>query len=253
MDNLERLDRYLDHDLPTDQRQQLERDLSTDPALRELYDALRMARQAVQAHGLRQHVRRRHAELLSELPAAPAEEARVVAMPVRRVATWLPRIAAGLAFVLLAAGGYWFSRTDAETLYESKFVAYHLPVSRSTAPLLTPLDSLYQAGAYPAVVARYRAAALPTPRDRFLAGVSYLELGQPAPAIAVFEALRAAPGPPQFVEETDFYLALAYLRAHRPEAALPLFTRIRQNPEHPYRGAVTRGDVLTLQALDLKH
>lgn len=40
MDNLERLDRYLDDDLPTDQRQQLEDDLRTDPALWELHDTM---------------------------------------------------------------------------------------------------------------------------------------------------------------------------------------------------------------------
>jgi tetratricopeptide (TPR) repeat protein len=252
MDNLERLDQYLDRALPEDERYQLELELRQNAALRAELEALQLARQAVVSHGLRARVRRLHPDLMSELAPATPPDARVVALPRFRPNPWLRRVAASVLLLLVGLGGYWWTRADADRIYDATFTPYHLPVARGQASALSPIDSLYQAGRYGAVADRYRAATRPTPRDRFLAGVAYLQLGRATEAVAAFEALRAVADPLRFKEETDFYLALAYLRADRPDAALALFEHIRQQPTHTYYGAVSRGDIFATRVLLLR-
>lgn len=255
LNQLARLDRYLDGQLETEATQQLEQELREDESLREQLDALILSRDAVRSHALRQRMQRLHRDNIAQV----REHEKVIELPrdtssSHSVYVWPLRVAAALLIGFLGYGAIQYATLSPQALYEEQYLSYRLPISRSTEFTMTKLDSLYQQESYAAVVQLFEGQAAPSRRDTFLAGLAYLETGNYARAINNFEQLRqsADDETATFQQETDFYLALAYLQNGQTEQALKLFEKINASEDHLYRNNISSTDLWKLRLLNSK-
>lgn len=255
MDVIELIDKYIDRQLPVEQAQQLEADLQKDADLMRLFDSMIMARAAIQSSALNARIKRLHAVYLEELEAESQQDDVVIPMYRRPSFTWALRIAASLLLGVTAYSSYEVTKLNPEQYSDAKFIPYQLPVTRGTAESGTSLDLLYRSGRYAAVTQRFANLATKEPRDYFLTAIAHLQRNEPNEAINLLKALRqynAQQAKPLFAQESDYYLALAYLGANRLEDAYALFKTIHDTPQHLYAETITDGDLLTLKVLMAK-
>lgn len=234
--------------------QEFEEKLQRDADLQRHLNSVRLIRESIQAKALSDRLKRIHNQHMQE-EAIERLQDRVVPMPVNRSFTWALRIAASLLLGVTAYSAYDLSTLDANRYVETKLISYKLPITRGQAEAPSRLDLLYASGNYAATVEQFTALTAKTPRDYFLTGMAHLQSRQFPQAISLFTTLRRENSQrpaPYFVQETDYYLALAYLGANRVEEALALFSAIHNDPQHNYYRTVTTGDLLKLELLRVK-
>ncbi|TDW97033.1 tetratricopeptide repeat protein [Dinghuibacter silviterrae] len=146
--------------------------------------------------------------------------------PVRRLAVISLSVAAGIALIL-CVGKYLL--TTPTGMYDKMYTSYDMGTTRGGEEL-APLEHAYQSKAWSAVDDIFRVKAFPTPEDRFLAGMAFMEQGQYAPAINQFRTVGRLGT--DYRDESEYYLALAYLASHQTDSALLLFQKIKTDPEH---------------------
>lgn len=200
---------------------------------------LAFAVEAIRFDALNRRVRR---VLEATRTAAPAPI-------VRRIPSLSLRIAASVILLLCLAGIGKFLLTTPTTLYDKMYAPYDMGTTRGGEDL-DPLEHAYQSKAWSAVDDIFRVKAYPSPEDRFLAGMAYMEQGQYAPAINQFRTVERQGT--DFRDESEYYLALAYLATHQTDSALLLLRKIRTDPEHLFHRKAMELNGLDLLILGAK-
>jgi tetratricopeptide (TPR) repeat protein len=262
MEMLEQIDRYLDRTLTPDETVNLEQRLQTDAELQDLFDRVTVVRDAVRSSALRSRVRNLHMQYLDELKQQEEAASQMPDVdnvrPLRYAQSlrWGARVAASGLLLLAGYGGYKYGTTNLDSYYSDKFMAYQLPNNRGEADeALSSLDDLYRVGNFEGVIQRYAGLRMPSPHDQFLAGMAHLQQQQYGQAIERFTVLQQTNErreTPLFEQETDYYLALAYLGGGRVGDAYPLFEKINKMPRHMYHQNVTDQDLWKLSLLRWK-
>jgi tetratricopeptide (TPR) repeat protein len=258
MENLELLDQYIDNQLMPVQITQLEKDLQQDAGLQRLLDNVVISREAIRYRALTMKVKGLHQQYIGEVRADPDQDydlGVIRPMPVRRDYSWVLRIAASVLIALFGYGSYQYATLDKSQVYTNKFISYQLLTTRGSADQLSPLRSAYLSGNYGFVIQQFSSLPTKAPIDYFLTGVAYLQQHEYTQAINRFTELRAVNKRQQviyFNEETDYYLALAYLGAGRLDESYSLFKSIHDAPRHLFRESVTELDLVRLNVLRLK-
>ncbi|WP_019986370.1 tetratricopeptide repeat protein [Rudanella lutea] len=264
MEQLERIDRYLDRTLPVDEADKLEQMLQIDFELQSLLDRVTIVKDAVRSAGLRNQVRDLHFQFMHELDLdQPGDDVsdtapeKVIVRPLwyQQPVRWTARIAASGLLLLLGYGTFQYATTNVGTLYSAKFIKYELPNTRGSEEAKTSLDVLYQAGNYDAVIEAFMTSPTQTQRDQFLTAMAYLQKEQYGQAIERFSTLRTLNEQNNrqlFEQESDYYLALAYLGNERIDEAYSLFKKIKNTPRHLYNQNVTEQDLWKLNLLRWK-
>lgn len=263
METLEQIDRYLDRVLLADEALELEKNLQANHELRDLLDQVLIARDVVRASGLRAQVRSLHTQLLRELQldqqASKTEGNTTWVRPLLfnwgRSLQWTARVAASGLLLLAGYGSYQYATTTIDTYYSAKFVDYKLPATRGTSETNSTLDKLFWEGNYAAITQQSRGLETQTPRGHFLTGMAHLYQHQYYQATSHFLTIRRTNKQMEtalFEQETDYYLALAYLGEGRIDEAYPLFEKIRNTPRHLYHRNITDVDLWKLSLLRWK-
>lgn len=257
MEPLDQIDRYLDNRLPAEETAQFERELAWNADLQTLLDSVRLAREAVKTAALRAKVRSLHEQFVQELPPLAINddrpqhgEAPIIALQTTRSSGWVLRIAASV-LLAVAYGTYQYSTLNADGFYAANYVQYQLPVTRTAPTNPGSLDKLYHDADFPAVIRAFAQLPAQTPKDYFLTGLAHLHQKQFDQAIDRFAAVRQHSGE-SYEQETDYYLALAYVGAGRISEAYPLFDKIHKSPRHLYHRAVSNRDLWRLKLLRTK-
>ncbi|WP_431215418.1 tetratricopeptide repeat protein [Puia sp. P3] len=142
--------------------------------------------------------------------------------------------------MLTLATLYMYRQLKPSNIYRENFYPYVLTSDRSEKEQDT-LSSAYKKGHMTEVRAIFSTLRSPSARDYFLAANSFLALGKPDSAIASFRKLLQLDRQlhqHEFEEDTEYYLAMSYLRAGLIADALPLFRKIQAEPQHPYHDKV---------------
>ena len=264
MTPIERIDLYLNNQLPASEVAELEHDLQQSSELQELLDTVDMTRRVIRTQAIKSEVGRVHHQFVTDYRQSGRngqdddKSGRV--MPLRgrwagasRPTGWIARIAAAVALIVVSYGGYEFVTVDRQAVYESIFVPYQLPTTRDADAPRPVLDSLYGAGNYAAVVQQQTIISpQQQPRQRFLAGMAHLQLRQYTAAVAQFQALQTANSQsdmPYFEQEADYYQALAHLGAGNYEQAHARLRRIHDNPRHLFHNNVSTTDLWKINLL----
>ena len=258
MESIELLDQYVDNQLIPDQKAQLEKDLQQDMDLQRLLDSVVISREAIRYRALTIKVKGLHQQYIDEIRANPDqdyEQSVIRPMPVRRDYSWVLRIAASVLIALLGYGGYQYETLNKSQVYTNKFISYQLLTTRGSADQLSALRSAYVSGNYGSVIRQFNTLSNRAPIDYFLTGVACLQQHEYTQAINRFTELRAVNKHQQeiyFQEETDYYLALAYLGAGKLDESYSLFKSIHDAPRHLFSESVTELDLVKLNVLRLK-
>ena len=264
MTPIERIDLYLNKQLPASEVAELEHDLQQSSELQGLLDTVDMTRRVIRTQAIKSEVGQVHQQFLTDYrqPGRSGQDDDKVGrvMPLRsrwagtsRPTGWLVRMAAAVALIVVSYGGYQFVTVNRQAVYESIFVPYQLPTTRNADAPRPILDSLYGAGNYAAVVQQQTIISpQQQPRQRFLTGMAHLQLGQYNAAIAQFQALQTANSQsdmPYFEQEADYYRALAYLGAGNYGQAHARLKRIHDNPRHLFHNNVSASDLWRINLL----
>ncbi|MGB3781243.1 MAG: tetratricopeptide repeat protein [Tunicatimonas sp.] len=262
----QQIDRYLAGRLTIEETRTVEAALEQDPAWQQAYEDAKLTRSLTQDHALRDEIRSIRTAMLSESAsevtiepmtgtpmtpptgtvdrsAAARSEAKV--RPISPAFGYAGRIAAGLALLLVGFLGFQYATLSGENLYAERASVYQVTASRSVDETSTSpeeqLEQLYRAQRFSETTAAYEQLTDPTMMAMFLAGNAYLQQDNTDQAIAAFgEIVRinGSQGINRFEEDAQYYLALSYLKADRPDEALPLLEEINDNPQHSYHSLV---------------
>ena len=263
----QQLDRYLAGRLNNEESRELERALQQDSAWQQAYEDAKMTRLLAQEYGLRDEIRSIRTAMLNNTPevtlepmtgtpmtpptetvARPSEtppsEAKV--RPLSPVFGYAGRIAAGLALLIIGFLGFQYATLSGDNLYAEKDTVYQVAASRSSEePNASPeaeLEQLYRAQRFDEATTAYEQLNDPSLMAIFLAGNAYLQQDETDQAIAAFRAIvriNGSQGINRFEEDAQYYLALSYLKADRPDEALPLLEKINDNPQHSYHALIS--------------
>ncbi len=259
----QQIDRYLAGRLTTEEARQLETALAQDSAWQQAYEDAKLTRSLAQAHGLRDDIRSIRTAMLREstpeallepmtgTPMTPPTET-VASGSDAKVRTLSPvfgyagRIAAGLALLLVGFFGFQYATLSGDELYAERATVYQVAASRSSEePNASPeeqLEQLYRAQRFADVTAAYEQLSDPSLMATFLAGNAYLQQDETDQAMAAFREIvriNGSQGINRFEEDAQYYLALSYLKADRPDEALPLLEKINSDPQHSYHSLIS--------------
>ncbi len=239
-----RFDDYLKGALDPAERKKLEEELFNDSELQKEFELYKMSIDVVQLASMKNAVeeaQRRFTHYEASLAPTVTTSAR----------TWALRVAAGLLLLMVSYGVLQFALVSSGSLYQSLYTAYQLPVTRGYQLNYTHLDSLYLHQDYDTVLAQYEKLTKKTVRDHFIAAMAAMELGQYSAAIDRFKEVRKQnQGEVRYFEqETDYYLALCYLKNEDLKQALYSLQKIKENESHLYHTAVSSETIIKLQVL----
>ena len=238
---------YLDNELDPDYRLYVESQIKADPALQQLVERLKLARQAFVQYARNEAVSDVHRQVM---------ENRKQQKPVVKI-NWLRtslRVAAIVLVLIIIGGIVQYSLLDKDRLYSKHYEQYTLSIPRDDAsvPLL---QQAYKKGDMSLVAALYENTTGGQPTEHFLAGQAYLALNNPQKAVAAFDAQLNANASLQFKpyqDDSEYYLALAYLKAGNTDKALPIFEKIHRETSHAYNGEVSGWFLTQLRWLKAK-
>lgn len=222
--------RYLDGELPAEEKAMLEQRLQTDAALQQQLENLRVSIQAIRQYGAAQQVHHVHAEMMAELKGAK-QGGKVRTM--NRSVRYALAIAASVLVVLIGAQLYFSSQVSSDKLYQQAFVDFSVSASRGNDATTSETELLYQQKKYEAVVNAPHARQLDA-KDSLLIGLSYLHIDKTTEASGLFT--RVANYSNEYQQDAEYYLAMSYLKMENYKQALPLIQKIAASTTHIYHG-----------------
>ena len=165
------------------------------------------------------------------------------------------RAAAVLIVIAIAYTAIIYATATPEKLYSEAFTDYSLETIRGTNAA-TAVEQAYRMGKWQHVVAELADIKLLSSQEMFLGGMAALHLNDPSRALQFFQGitddnhtLSTSP----FREESEFYLALTYIKLHKPRAAAKRLSAIKNNPQHLYYNQANRISALELSLLRWKY
>ncbi len=232
-DDMELLVQYMDGELNKEETEKIETKLSEDAALQEQYYQILSAKRAIRSQGLKQLVSNIHQEYAEE--KSKEIKKRKVIKPTSFLKNFLS-IAAIFVLIVAGYGVYQFTFTTSQSVYNDAFISYQLPLSRSDNKV-SNLDSLYTAENYIDVINTVQSMEQKTQKDYFLLAQSYLRLNKANEAVFAFqqvEKLNQQSREKYFVQETDYYLMLAYIEANKIDLAEKKLETITSDKQHEF-------------------
>jgi hypothetical protein len=179
-------------------------------------------RDALRSYGLKQEIKRIHDEIMPVLKGK---------RPVRSLFTYANRIAATILILIVSAGVVIYFTSTPSNLFNSRYEPYEESTQRGNAPLT------------------------PAIKIKFLEGQKMLQQGNAVNAINIFSEIIESNKQSNnniLADDTEYYLALAYLKADQPGNALRIFRSIYFNKGHLYNDKVTDWFLLRVKIASLK-
>jgi hypothetical protein len=237
--------RYLDGELSDAEKIPVENVLGEDPAWQEAFEKLQATRAAIRYYGAQQQVAALHKDLVN-----PQKGSALA--PVRRFGRYTLAVAASIALVIVCYLGFTFYKLSSKRVFESQFISYVPTQMRdSGGNRLTSMEEAYLARNYHAVV-RMKPARPKRENEMFLKGVSWLEIRNYEKAVEELRSLHISNSTASvkvLPDETDYYLALAYIGNKDYDLALDVLRKIREDRQHTYHDRVSARLIRDLKLL----
>lgn len=243
VNNHELLIDHLDRKIQGESLPEAEALLQSDSNAREEWQYLQSAVDAVEHHALHARVAAIRAEM------QPAQKPVV-----RSITRNIYRIAAAIVLLIGSLAIYKFATVNADDFYTRHYIAYELPTSRSGAE--TPaIEAAYRNADWNAVINLYNSLSTKGNQDHFLAGIAALELKQFPQAIERFTQIlnnNSVNNDTYFQDESEYYLALAYIANEEIARASTLLDKIKADNNHLYREKAENITGTDFRILELK-
>ena len=232
----ELLTRYLDQELSSEETLALEKRLASEEALREELNRLKLAREALRLYGLKEQVGKIHKEMRTGAKEAHIEKRNNL----RVISRWAMRVAAIIIVAAAGIGIYQYATLSNEKLFKEQFQPYEIRTSRGENNE-RPIEAAYRRKDYAAVIAAFNNSSVRSTVDYFLLGQVHLQQNNPKEAVRILELAKASADTSHlYKDESEYYLALAYLQNDQSDKALTIFKRIHSDPNHLFRDKVNK-------------
>jgi tetratricopeptide (TPR) repeat protein len=243
---------YLDNELSTEEKLQLENQLKNNTAMQQELENLALSKDAVRTFGLKQKVAAIHKEMMNEMTSTQKISSPGLVKKMVRISM---KIAASLLLVMLGLGVYQYATVSPDKLFAENYQTYALSVSRG-AGATDAMEKAYQQKDYGAVIKQFDILTNAGQKENFLAGQAYLATSKYAKAVECFNtilSLNTSTRTTTFNDDAEYYLALSYLKDKNFKSAYPLFTSIHNNTNHLYNDKVNNSVMRQLKLLSWKY
>lgn len=239
---------YLDKQLTQEEADQMERALQKDPDLNRELQYLKLAIDTVRLDAIKHKVvsiRQLQVKGSTVEPAAPAI--------LRTMYKSGLRVAAVIVLFLCIAAIYKYTSVSNRSFYDKQFSGYELGNIRGGESHETE-DDAFRNKQWNEVISIYNSGTDRSNRQSFLAAMAEMQLNHFQNAISLFEnILNAKTGDTTYVEESEYYITLAYLMNHESDKAIPIINKIKANPNHTYYPLVSKFSSIDLKIIELKN
>ncbi len=246
--NNEMLIDYLDKQLNQEESARMESVLQRDTDLNRELQYLNVAIDTVRLDAINQKVasiRQSHEKEQMGVKASPAI--------LRNMYKISLRVAAAIALFFCLASLYKYSSVNNQSFYNKQFSGYELSNSRGQEAHDAEVDA-YQNNKWNEVISIYNAGAKMSNRQSFLAAMSEMQLNHFQNAITIFEnLLNSKSGDATYLEESEYYVSLAYLMNRQGSKAIQMINKIKANPNHTYYPIVSKFSSIDLKIIELKN
>ncbi len=247
-DMAEKLVQYLDGELTGAEKENFEQQLSADIILQKQLDSLKSTAAGIQLYGLKNKVSGIHQQMMEEMQS-PVRKIN----PTRKIVRYSMGVAASLVLLIGGYMAYNFFTLSPEKVFASSYHSYQLVTVRDGTTNETPVEKAYLEKNYKEVLRIHDAGEDHSAKAAFLCGAAALEVKDNSKAIKCFNEVLDANKQnlkPVLNDEAEYYLSLGYIRNKDYDYALPLLTKIQDDPNHTYNKKIT--DKLIRQVKMLK-
>jgi tetratricopeptide (TPR) repeat protein len=250
--NSDNLVQYLDNELSQEDKTNIKNQLKHDTVMQQELENLSLAKSAIKIYGLKQHVRIIHKEMMNEIvveKSSPTKKGVIRRLVSMKVA------AAAVLFVMLGLGVYQYTTVTTDKLFASNYKPYTLSVNRGVVEI-NVIEQLFQEKKYNSVITQFEILKETSPKENFLAGVSYLEMANYKNAITALNKVLAKNIMDKtniFNDDAEYFLALSYLKNTDVALASPIFKTIHNNTNHLYNDRVNNAFMRNLRIINWKY
>jgi len=242
------LEQYLDGLLSAEEAGNVEALLAADPMVKQEFQVLQLAIEAVRYAGLKEQVNAIHHEMMDQQKIVHSKPATIISLT-----RYTMRVAAGLLFFVGAFGVYKYMSVTPQSVYQEYYQEYELGRTRGVES--TTIENAFRNEKWNDVITIANAQTQTDNKYLFLSGVAFLETGNISEAINRLNTVivsNSRTGDDYFNDEAEFYLSLAHIRNNNPGQANILLNRIKANKTHLYHQAAVKSSKLDLKVLDWK-
>jgi predicted negative regulator of RcsB-dependent stress response len=160
--------------------------------------------------------------------------------PLRNMLRVTIAVVASVLFIVLIIAGYSFYTLSSNKVFNENFRSYELTTVKRDSSEAGGIEQLYKEKRFKDVI--NMTGNRPTVEDNFLKAMSYVELNNNSKAIEYFKQVLKADeqtGKPIMKDETEYYLALTYIRNKDFDLALNIMNKIHNDTNHLYQDKVT--------------
>ena len=244
------IEKYIDGQSSAEESLFVESMIAGDADFREEYEYMKLAVSSVQLSGVHAQVSEAANAYFEEISTKEKKTAMI-----RSIGYYSMRAAAVLIVIVASYTAIIYTTATPEKLYSEAFTDYNPETVRGAAAA-SAVEQEYRMGKWQEVIAELADIKSLSPKEMFLGGIAALHLNDPSRAQHFFQGIldnnntlsRGA-----FREESEFYLALTYIRLNEPRAAAKLLSAIKNNPHHLYYSQANRISTLELSMFGWKN
>lgn len=172
---------------------------------------------------------------------------------IRRRMSPAMQVAAILIVVIVSASVIKIAYTRPEGVFDRDYSPYQLSVTRG-ADVSDTLEQAYRSGNWAAVCRVFEATHAKSQKDYFLTAMAHMQRKEYYEAIALLKTLVLynKGREPYFEDEAEYYLAMNYLATGQAAPAVALFDKIKADPRHVYHSRVEQMSTLDIEVLRMK-
>lgn len=245
------IEKYIDGQSSAEESLFVESMIAGDVDFREEYEYMKLAVSSVQLSGVHAQVSEAANAYFEEINTKEKKPAMI-----RSIGYYSMRAAAVLVVIVASYTAIIYTTATPEKLYSEAFTDYNPETVRS-ATSASAVEQEYRMGKWQEVIAELADIKLLSPKEMLLGGIAALHLNDPSRAQHFFQSIldnnNNTLSSGAFREESEFYLALTYIRLNKPRAAVKLLSAIKNNPHHLYYSQANRISTLELSILEWKN
>ncbi len=198
---------------------------------------------ALKRAGILKQVQKIHNEFKVISPSNENQQVSIIKINKKDYFKIFLRIAA-VFFISCSIGlGYLINKSNPKSMYNSIYEPYSLQTLRSDdmQPNLNTIANDFKNQNYLAVKNNFYKLKQPSKRETFLAAVSMQQIGEDTTAVNLFLNIisnRNIQPLDLYMDESEFYLALSYLKLNKIKEADILLTKISKDENHIFYSKV---------------
>jgi tetratricopeptide (TPR) repeat protein len=241
---------YLDNPLGQPNADQVENMLKKDKSLAGDLQYLKLAIDTVRLDAINEKVFSIRQSLL-DTSKVPVKPAGAIIHSMYKISM---RVAAIFVLLVGITVLYKYVSVTNVSIYEKQFTGYELSNTRGQEAHENEVEA-YRNKNWNEVITIYQSGNNNSNKSAFLAAMSEMQLNHFPQAVTLFENILNTnnnTGDKSFLEESEYYLSLAYLMNHEVNKSVLLLNKIKADTGHTYYPTASKLSAIDMKIIELK-